>query len=84
MNLLDDIWQFDTVFRGCILYSTRDIYRFCGMGAPPYYMIAFTTGGIPTTSFIGIDPYNLTWTVNQASGEQGLVVLMLEKAHVFT
>ena len=38
-------------------------------GDPPYYMIAFKPSGIPTTSLVGSDPTNLSWTVNQPSGK---------------
>lgn len=38
------------------------------VGIPPYYLMAFVPGGIPTTSLVGSDPNNLTWTVNQPAG----------------
>ncbi|KAF7346719.1 hypothetical protein MSAN_01810000 [Mycena sanguinolenta] len=32
-------------------------------GTPPFYMMAFAVGGTPSTSFIGTNQSNLTWTV---------------------
>ena len=40
------------------------------VGVPPYYLIAFIPNGVPTTSMIGSDPNNLTWQVNQATGNR--------------
>ena len=39
------------------------------IGIPPYYLIAFSPGEIPTTSFIGTDPKDLSWTVNHPCGK---------------
>lgn len=44
-------------------------------GAPPYCMIAFPANGVPTTSRIGTDPNNLSWTVNQRQGEHYLTTI---------
>ncbi|KAH8105354.1 hypothetical protein BXZ70DRAFT_904557 [Cristinia sonorae] len=38
------------------------------LGTPPYYMLAFENGGIPTTSMIGTDPTKLSWQANHARG----------------
>ncbi|KLO05617.1 hypothetical protein SCHPADRAFT_883672 [Schizopora paradoxa] len=38
------------------------------LGKPPYFMVAFLPSGIPTKSFIGTDPSNLTWFVDQPTG----------------
>ncbi|KAJ6553282.1 hypothetical protein B0H19DRAFT_1263678 [Mycena capillaripes] len=34
-------------------------------GVPPFYMMAFAIGGTPSTTLIGTDESNLSWTVNQ-------------------
>ncbi|KAJ7312404.1 hypothetical protein DFH08DRAFT_654985, partial [Mycena albidolilacea] len=34
-------------------------------GVPPFYMMAFAIGGTPSTTLIGTDETNLSWTVNQ-------------------
>ncbi|TDL23398.1 hypothetical protein BD410DRAFT_681132, partial [Rickenella mellea] len=45
------------------------------IGVPPYYMIAYTPNGIPTTSLVGTDPNNLTWQVNQPPGTNMLLTI---------
>ncbi|KAJ7595329.1 hypothetical protein C8J56DRAFT_775704, partial [Mycena floridula] len=35
---------------------------------PPYYMMAFEIGGIPTTTLLGSNVSNLKWTVDHAPG----------------
>ncbi|KAJ7471830.1 hypothetical protein FB451DRAFT_1175624 [Mycena latifolia] len=37
-------------------------------GVPPFYMMALPVGGTPTTSLIGTDESNLSWTVDQPVG----------------
>ena len=39
------------------------------VGVPPYYLIAFEAGGIPTTTMIGSDPNNLSWQAIHKRGE---------------
>ncbi|KAF7346713.1 hypothetical protein MSAN_01809400 [Mycena sanguinolenta] len=39
-------------------------------GTAPFYMMAFPVGGTPSTSFIGTDQNNLTWTVTYPVGTQ--------------
>ncbi|KAJ7475204.1 hypothetical protein B0H11DRAFT_2158629 [Mycena galericulata] len=39
-------------------------------GVPPFYMMAFPVGGIPTTTLIGTDESDLSWTVDQPVGAQ--------------
>lgn len=39
------------------------------IGTPPYYLMAFEVGGIPTTNFAGTDPNSLNWQVNHQAGE---------------
>ncbi|KAJ7828254.1 hypothetical protein B0H14DRAFT_3719115 [Mycena olivaceomarginata] len=34
-------------------------------GVPPFYMMAFAISGTPSTTLIGTDETNLSWTVNQ-------------------
>ncbi|KII84724.1 hypothetical protein PLICRDRAFT_179070 [Plicaturopsis crispa FD-325 SS-3] len=50
--------------------STNDT---TAIGTPPYYMIAFEPGAVPTTSFIGNDPNNLTWQVDHKAGAKLLL-----------
>lgn len=38
------------------------------IGVAPYYLIAFELGGIPTTTPLGSDPTNMTWTANHKAG----------------
>lgn len=38
------------------------------LGVAPYYLIAFEVGGIPTTTMVGSDPHNLSWTANHKQG----------------
>ncbi|KAI0791341.1 hypothetical protein C8Q75DRAFT_73715 [Abortiporus biennis] len=45
------------------------------VGVPPYYMMAFKFGGVPTTTLIGSDATNLSWTVNHAKGSQLLLTV---------
>ncbi|KAJ7616599.1 hypothetical protein FB45DRAFT_1105843, partial [Roridomyces roridus] len=42
-------------------------------GIPPYYMIAFAVHETPTTSLLGMDENNLTWTVAFPFGTQLLL-----------
>lgn len=49
------------------------------MGTPPFYMIAFKPEGVTTRSFIGTDPNNLTWTVDQPEG--GFLFLVCFSVH---
>lgn len=37
-------------------------------GVPPYYLLAFEPGGIPTTTAVGSNPQNLTWQVAHKRG----------------
>ncbi|KAF7377308.1 hypothetical protein MSAN_00151300 [Mycena sanguinolenta] len=39
-------------------------------GIPPFYMMAFPVGGTPSTSYIGTDQSDLTWTVTYPVGTQ--------------
>ena len=39
------------------------------VGVPPYYLLAFEPGGVPTTTMVGSDPKNLTWIANHKQGE---------------
>lgn len=39
-------------------------------GVPPYYMIAFATGGTPSTTLIGTNNRTLSWTVTEPVGTQ--------------
>ncbi|KAF8188462.1 hypothetical protein K438DRAFT_1833598 [Mycena galopus ATCC 62051] len=41
-----------------------------GIAVPPLYMMAFAVDGTPSTSFIGTNQSNLTWTVNYPVGTQ--------------
>ncbi|KLO12101.1 hypothetical protein SCHPADRAFT_854361 [Schizopora paradoxa] len=69
--------SFSTTLTECqsypVLVQNRSNTNTSALGTPPYYMIAFKPSGIPTTSFIGSDPTNLTWTVNQAEGSNLLL-----------
>lgn len=38
------------------------------IGVPPYSLIAFEDGGVPTSTIIGSDPKNLTWQVKFNQG----------------
>ncbi|KZP24229.1 hypothetical protein FIBSPDRAFT_888957 [Athelia psychrophila] len=40
------------------------------MGVPPYYMIAYESGGIPTTTNIGTNATNLSWQAGYGIGTQ--------------
>ncbi|KAJ7511907.1 hypothetical protein B0H11DRAFT_719331 [Mycena galericulata] len=37
-------------------------------GVPPFYMMVFPVGGIPSTTFIGTNQSNLTWTLTYPVG----------------
>jgi hypothetical protein len=37
---------------------------------PPYYFMAYESGGFSTATFVGTDPANLTWQVKYAGGTQ--------------
>ncbi|KAF8155022.1 hypothetical protein K438DRAFT_1863063 [Mycena galopus ATCC 62051] len=39
-------------------------------GTPPFFMMAFAVDGTPSTSFIGTNQSNLTWTVSYPVGTQ--------------
>lgn len=41
---------------------------FTTTGVPPWYLIAFELGGVPTTTMVGSDPNNLSWQVTHARG----------------
>jgi len=45
-------------------------------GVPPFYMMAFAIGGTPSTTLIGTDESNLSWTVNQPVGTQLLLTVV--------
>ncbi|KLO16881.1 hypothetical protein SCHPADRAFT_994839 [Schizopora paradoxa] len=84
-------WKFNTnsvstSLVGCsnypILVQSRNTSNASALGTPPYYMIAFNPGGVATTSFIGSDPNNLTWTVNQ-SGGSSLVLSVIDSQGLF-
>ena len=49
-------------------------------GVPPYYLIAFEVGGIPTTTMIGNDPQNLSWTAIHKAGRAMSIDLFAAKA----
>ncbi|GJE96423.1 hypothetical protein PsYK624_126200 [Phanerochaete sordida] len=51
-----------------------------GVGQPPYYMLAFESGGISTSSQIGYDPANLWWQVNHKQGSS-LVLAIVDSNH---
>ncbi|KAI5122265.1 hypothetical protein M0805_007129 [Coniferiporia weirii] len=51
-----------------IVVSPQDGNNVSDVGVSPYYLIAFKEDGVPTTSYIGSDPNNLSWQVNQANG----------------
>lgn len=38
------------------------------IGVAPFYLIAFEVGGIPTTTMVGSNPSNLSWTANHKRG----------------
>ena len=38
-------------------------------GVPPYYLIAFEAGGVPTTTLLEGDPANLAWQVRHKRGK---------------
>ena len=44
-------------------------------GVPPYYMIAFATGGTPSTTLIGKNNRTLSWTVTEPVGESTWTLL---------
>ncbi|KJA15460.1 hypothetical protein HYPSUDRAFT_149061 [Hypholoma sublateritium FD-334 SS-4] len=44
-------------------------WDFVNNGTPPYYMIAFSVGGTPTTTLIGTDESNLSWTITEPAGD---------------
>ena len=46
--------------------STNDT---TALGVPPYYLLAFEAGGVPTTTMVGSDPANLSW---QAIHKRGM------------
>ncbi|KAJ7641362.1 hypothetical protein FB45DRAFT_862568 [Roridomyces roridus] len=46
------------------------------LGIPPYYMQAYPIGGTPTTSLIGTDQNQLSWTVDQPIGSQLLLTVI--------
>lgn len=39
------------------------------LGVPPYYMLAFELGGVPTTTMVGSDPSKLSWQVRHKRGK---------------
>ncbi|CCM00033.1 uncharacterized protein FIBRA_02059 [Fibroporia radiculosa] len=47
------------------------------LGVPPYYLIAFEAGGIPTTSMIGSEPSQLRWQVGHRR-ESALMLSMVD------
>lgn len=69
-SISTDLWQTlavsSPVLTQCQTYTLKLIN-------PPYYISAFKASGHPTTSLLGSDPNNLTWTVNMASGECDLL-----------
>lgn len=46
------------------------------LGTPPYSMLAFEPGGIPTTSALGSDPAHLSWQVKHARGSQVMLAVV--------
>ena len=48
------------------------------VGIPPYYLIAFSPGEIPTTSLMGSDPVHLSWTVNHPCGKFFTIVTVMK------
>ncbi|KAI0942404.1 hypothetical protein AcW1_003046 [Taiwanofungus camphoratus] len=46
------------------------------IGMPPYYLIAFEPGGVPTTSLVGSDPSHLSWRVNHKSGSALMLTMV--------
>jgi len=40
-------------------------------------MMAFEVGGVPTTTLIGTDQNNLNWTVNHATSEFSLPLILI-------
>ena len=38
------------------------------VGVPPYYLMAFESGGVPTTTMVGSDLSKLTWLANHKRG----------------
>ncbi|KAL4248206.1 hypothetical protein ABKN59_007149 [Abortiporus biennis] len=46
------------------------------VGVAPYYLIAFKPGGIPTTTPIGSNVAQLSWTVNHARGSELLLTIV--------
>ncbi len=38
------------------------------VGVPPYYVVAFEPGGVPTTQNVGNSSGNLSWLVDHAAG----------------
>lgn len=79
-SISTDLWQTlavsSPVLTQCQTYTLKLINSTNSAGAlgvPPYYISAFKASGHPTTSLLGSDPNNLTWTVNMASGECDLL-----------
>lgn len=46
------------------------------VGVPPYYLLAFEPGGVPTTTMVGRDPKNLTWIANHKQGAKLMLTMM--------
>ncbi|GJE96422.1 hypothetical protein PsYK624_126190 [Phanerochaete sordida] len=45
-------------------------------GVPPFYMLAFEPGGVPTTSVLGSDPTQLAWQVNHVRGSELMLAVV--------
>ncbi|KAJ7851030.1 hypothetical protein B0H14DRAFT_2762350 [Mycena olivaceomarginata] len=50
-------------------------------GIPPFYMTAFAVGGTPSTSFIGTNESNLTWTLTHPVGTQLVLGVVDSQGH---
>ncbi|KZT01644.1 uncharacterized protein LAESUDRAFT_752523 [Laetiporus sulphureus 93-53] len=50
------------------------------LGVPPYYLIAFELGGVPTTRMVGPDASKLYWQVGHREGSM-LMLTMVDSNH---
>ncbi|TCD71080.1 hypothetical protein EIP91_000172 [Steccherinum ochraceum] len=46
------------------------------LGTPPYYLLAFELGGVPTTTMVGTDPTKLSWQANHARGSSLMLTMV--------
>ena len=67
-----------------VLVSSTNVSNPGAIGIPPYYMLAFELGGVPTTSMIGADLNNLQWQVNHARGTHDNQTLSCAPLTIYT